>query len=94
MTKKPKLAIGQTWRQRAGSIAKISANENEELYPFQDQNGHTYTRNGKYLSDKEDSNFDLVEVIPSGFRLLMGEIWNFISFSNVEDKDSLRSFGP
>lgn len=43
-----KLEVGKTYRSRCGSLVKIIGRDDHELYPFDAEDGDSYTDEGKY----------------------------------------------
>ncbi len=55
---------GQVWQRRNGAEMTIKDHGVKHVtYPVRDHNGTAYTKTGRYLSDAEDSPFDLVKKI-------------------------------
>ena len=60
---RPKLAVGQVWKDREGREVRIVGFAVEEsIYPFWGSNGHTYTPNGA-VYEESSSQCDLIELI-------------------------------
>ena len=64
---RPKLAVGQVWKDRVGRRVTVSANPDYPMdseYPFKDAYGaNTYLLSGKCFADDEYSDCDLIELI-------------------------------
>lgn len=62
LNEKPKLAVGQVWKNGFGATVNIVDFWEEDTHPWVDSEGETYTDCGLYYDD-EVSNFDLVELV-------------------------------
>ena len=60
---KPKLAVGQVWKNGQGDIVEITHYQGGELFPWLSSCGVTHTDKGSYYSDGSTSPFDLVELV-------------------------------
>ena len=67
---RPKLAVGQVWKDREGREVRIVGMDDDSDYPFYGSNGHSYTLSGAILKF-DDSDCDLIELIQDehGWRL-------------------------
>ena len=59
---RPKLAVGQVWKNQEGREVSIVGEDNNSDYPFVGSNSQTYTPNGTVWKNSED-NQDLIELI-------------------------------
>ena len=61
---KPKLRVGQVWKNVEGREVTITDTDDDPLFPFIGSVGHSYTPSGKYWHDgRKESDRDLVELI-------------------------------
>ena len=59
---RPKLAVGQVWKDRLGRVVTIVSSDGQEYWPFNGSNGESFTPNGFAMSEDEEPT-DLVELI-------------------------------
>lgn len=59
---RPKLAVGQVWKDREGREVRIVGKNGDTDYPFDGSNGHSYTLSGTVFMFGDDDR-DLIELI-------------------------------
>ena len=60
---RPKLAVGQVWKDRLGREVTIVSSNDCDYWPFNGSNGESFTPNGYVRSEDEGRPNDLVELI-------------------------------
>ena len=60
---RPKLAVGQVWKDRLGREVTIVSSDGHEYWPFNGSNGESFTPNGFARAEGEEQPTDLVELI-------------------------------
>jgi hypothetical protein len=59
------IKLNSFYKRRDGRIVRIVAEHDTVLFPFKDEGGNSYARDGCYLVDKRSSPVDLVEEVAS-----------------------------
>lgn len=60
---RPKLAVGQVWKDRLGREVTILSSDDHHTYPFKGSNNSSYMRNGASYRNDTPLDVDLVELI-------------------------------
>ena len=60
---RPKLAVGQVWKDRLGREVTILSSDDHHTYPFEGSNNSSYMRNGASYRNDTPLDVDLVELI-------------------------------
>ena len=60
---RPKLAVGQVWKDRVGREVTIVSSDDHRTYPFEGSNNSSYMRNGASYRNDCPLDVDLVELI-------------------------------
>ena len=69
-----KIEVGEKYITASGEIEKIISKDSDEVYPYDDNNNHSYTENGQCLQYTIDKRDLICEVVPSIYALYKGGI--------------------
>ena len=68
------IKVGQVWRTRGGNTTTIVGDDARSAYPFDGDNGHSYTPVGTIWVNREEEDEDLIELVKdeNGFTIWRG----------------------
>jgi len=85
------LQVGKTYTRRNGSTTKIvGCDGNTNTYPFYDNDGQGYTRNGSFYYSEDTSDLDLMQEVQEQDMVNSPKHYQLFPDSNIEVRDVLK----